>query len=113
VLLPPPKGSGFPHRGIIMKFKVRFDSSFDGDCLMEFDSIAEAENNIAADVSTCMELHMTPPVIRADFGHKTEVWESGGNAYASWERLWKKNEAADVDLAAVNKETAVKWLSAP
>lgn len=72
-----------------MKYKVKYeDNTGVDDCIMEFDTEAEAEKAIEEDLENCKEYCQSLDYDYADFGNKTEFWVSGGDEYASWERLW-------------------------
>lgn len=73
-----------------MKYKVRYEDNTGIDnCIMEFYSEEEAENAIEEDLNNCKEYCQSLDYDYADFGNRTEFWVSGGDEYASWERLWK------------------------
>lgn len=72
-----------------MKYKVKYEDSDGHDCIMEFNTEAEAEMAIEEDLTNCKVYCESPNYDYADFGNKTEFWISGSNMYASWERMWQ------------------------
>lgn len=72
-----------------MKYKVKYEDNSGNDCIMEFDTEEEAEAAIEEDLENCKEYFQSLDYNYADFRNKTEFWVSGGDNYASWERLWK------------------------
>lgn len=78
-----------------MKFEVRYDDNFGGnDFTQFFDTEEEAENFIEEDFQATKEMFEGEGLDYhyADFGTNTEIWEIGGDRYASWERcnFWKE-----------------------
>ena len=75
-----------------MAYDVKFvDNLGSEDCIQTFETEQEAEKSIIEDmenVKTYFESRGNA-VRCTDFGNKTEIWESGQDGYASWERLWK------------------------
>lgn len=72
-----------------MKYKVKYEDNGGHDDIMEFNTEEEAEKAIEEDLENCKEYCQSLDYDYADFGNKTEFWVSGGNEYASWERMWK------------------------
>ena len=72
-----------------MKYKVKYEDNNGNDCILEFNTEEEAEKFIEEDLGNCKEDYQSLDYDYANFGNKTEFWVSGGDEYASWERLWK------------------------
>ena len=82
------------------KFRVKYESNNGiGDCIMEFDSEAEAEGAISADLTTRIEEYriMNQPgdIWYADSGIQVDCWVSGSYQYTKWKRLWKSEGGHD------------------
>lgn len=72
------------------KYEVRFiDNIEPQDCILSFDIEAEAEAAIEKDLQLFKDAWVDEDYDYADFGSTTEIWISGGDQYARWERLWK------------------------
>jgi hypothetical protein len=72
-----------------MKYKVRYINNIDPeDCVLEFNTEEEAEAFIEEGLNIYKEYGKNFDYDYADFGNKTEFWISGGDEYASWERMW-------------------------
>lgn len=71
-----------------MKYKVKYEDSEGFDEIMEFDTEEEAEQAIEEELENCKEWFQSLDYDYGDFGSKTEIWVSGDDQYASWERLW-------------------------
>lgn len=82
------------------KFKVKYESNNCSDnCIMEFDSEAEAEGAISGDVTARIEeycmMNQTGDVWHTDSGIQVDCWVSGSDLYATWKRLWKYEGGCD------------------
>ena len=72
-----------------MKYKVRYsDNTSANDWIDEYETEEAAENAIEEELENCKEYLQSLGYNYGDFGNKTGIWVSGGNEYASWERLW-------------------------
>ena len=72
-----------------MKYKVRYsDNTSANDWIDEYETEEAAENAIEEELENCKEYLQSLGYDYGDFGNKTEIWVSGSNEYASWERLW-------------------------
>lgn len=68
-------------------FRVKYeDNSGNEDGIDEYRTEKEAEGSIEEELNSLKEVFSNYDY--GDFGRKTEIWESGGDKYASWERLW-------------------------
>lgn len=68
-------------------FRVRYeDNSGNEDGINEYVTEKEAEESIEEELNTLKDLFSNYDY--GDFGRKTEIWESGGEKWALWERLW-------------------------
>lgn len=76
-------------------YKVLFESN-DGsdDCIMEFETVQEAEECIEEQLEEMKEFY-EDICVGYDYGDShyerglsTEIWEIGGGGYACWTRLW-------------------------
>ncbi len=75
-----------------MEYKVKFEDNLGSeDCTETYKTEQEAEDAITEDLNSVKSYFESKgsKARYADFGTKTEIWESGGDGYASWERLWK------------------------
>lgn len=72
-----------------MKYKVRYnDYTGTNDSIDEYETEETAENAIEEELENYKEYLQSLGYDYGDFGNKTEIWVSGGDEYASWERLW-------------------------
>lgn len=72
-----------------MEYKVKYtDNTGCGDSIDEYNTIEEAEAAIEEELNNVKEYWQSLDYDYGDFGTKTEIWISGGDQYASWERLW-------------------------
>lgn len=75
-----------------MKYEIRYGDNFgDNDFTQFFDTEEEAEKFIEEDLQATKQMFEGSDYDYADFGTTTEIWEIGGDRYASWERcnFWK------------------------
>ena len=71
-------------------YKVKYESNTGADdCIMEYNTIEEAEAAIEEDLENFKEYAEFIGYDYGKFGSKTEIWALGSNEYASWERLWE------------------------
>ena len=73
-----------------MTYIVEFEDNEGNDGLERFDIEAEAEAAIALDLEFVKlefeDEHREYDL--ADFGHRVEIWEIGGDKYVCWRRTW-------------------------
>lgn len=70
-----------------MEYRVKYEDNEGNDGVMTYVSKHEADNAIEEELELVKKEYENYDF--GDFGAKTEIWESGGNRYASWERLWQ------------------------
>ena len=72
------------------KFEVLYeDNEGCNEGVMSFNSEEEAEEAIEADLEE-MKMKFFGNYDYGDFGRKTEIWKPGDSQFASWTRLWEK-----------------------
>lgn len=70
-------------------FKVRFDCNFDEANTETYASKDAAEKEIKEDMSGVIHDYFSGSEYDvSDNGKKIEIWQPGGNLFASWERMW-------------------------
>ena len=72
-----------------MKYKVRYSDNISvNDWIDEYETEEAAENAIEEEFENCKEYLQSLGYDYGYFANNTEIWVTGGNEYASWERLW-------------------------
>lgn len=73
------------------KYVVHQSTNGQGDCVIAFDTIEDAEKAIAQEVEIILEKHpeCKQGVFNNENGARTDLWEKDGNFYCSFQRYWE------------------------
>lgn len=73
------------------KYVVAQTTNEDGNCILAFDTVRAAEDAIAQEIETILEEHpdCKQGVFNTENGARTDLWETDGNFYCSFQRYWE------------------------